>query len=225
MQLLTTTSDSRAKDVGNAKRVARWIRDRFWATLDPPAEDLSGDPEQPRCEISPNTDYDVLREVYARLTAELENEGERRRAVESKLLSIASGAPIAVSIMVAAASFLSSGRLPDFASGSVIAISFVALYVALQFLRALLAATRGVTRRSYATTSVSEIMPADTEGRNAYLCNASQGLARRIVQHREATNGMVSQLAVAHESIKNAVFGLVVELFILSGVIVWESLT
>ena len=60
--------------------------------------------------------------MYGRLASELENEGERRRAVETKLLSIVSVAPIAVSIMIAGTSFLSSGRLRDFAPVSVIAI-------------------------------------------------------------------------------------------------------
>ena len=41
----------------------------------------------------------------------------------------------------------------------------------------------------------------------------------------DTTNEKVSQLAIAHESIRNAVTALVVELFILSGLFVWESLT
>ena len=125
--------------------------------------------------------------------------------------------------MIAGTSFLSSGRLRDFAPVSVIAISVGASYVALQFLRALLAAICGVTRRSYATPTVSEILSADTESLSGYLRRASQDLARRIEQHREATDKVVSQLALAHVSIRNAVIALVVELFVLTGLIVWET--
>ena len=219
LQLLTAARDSRAKQVGY------WIRDRFWATLDPPSRNSPGDAEKPKPEINADANDDVVREVYGRLSAELEIEAERRRAVETKLLSIGSVAPIAVTIMIAAASFLSSGRLPDFAPLSVVTISVMASYVALQFLRAMRAAICGLSRRGYAMPNISEIVPADTKELSGYLRNASTDLARRIEQHRETTNEIVSQLAVAHDSIRNAVTVLVVELFILSGLIVWESLT
>ena len=127
--------------------------------------------------------------------------------------------------MVAAASFLSSGRLRDVVPASVFVILFMAFYVALQFLRAMTAAICGLSRRSYAVPNISEIMPAGTEGLSEYLRNASNDLARRIEQHRDTTNEIVSQLAIAHKSIRNAVTALVVELLILFGLIVCESLT
>ena len=218
-QLLGTVRDSRAQ------QVRRWIRDGVWATLDPPLRNLPNDAEKPKPEINADANDDVVREVYGRLSAELETEAERRRAVETKLLSIGSVAPIAITIMVAAASFLSSGRLRDVVPASVFVILFMAFYVALQFLRAMTAAICGLSRRSYAVPNISEIMPAGTEGLSEYLRNASNDLARRIEQHRDTTNEIVSQLAIAHKSIRNAVTALVVELLILFGLIVCESLT
>ena len=218
-QLLIAVPDSRAKQVG------RWLRDRVWATLDPPSRNLPGDAAKPKPEINADAHDDVVREVYVRLSAELETEAERRRAVETKLLAIGSVAPIAVTIMVAAASFLSSGRPRDFVPVSVIVILVMAFYVALQFLRAMLAAICGLFRIGYAVPDISEIVSAGTEGLSGYLRNASNDLARRIEQHRETTHKKVSQLAIAHESILNAVTALLVELFILCGLIVWESLT
>lgn len=196
----------------------------MWATLDPVVGDRSGDAGDGNPEVNEDCSDEVVREVYKRLAVELDTEGERRRAVEAKLLAVGAVAPVAVTIMVAAASFLSSGRLEDFVPVSVVVISAMAFYVALQFLRAMQAAIGGLTRRAYAVPRVSEMVPTAEEGVGGYLRRACNDLAGRIEQHRETTNEKVSQLAVAHQSMRNAVTGLVVELFVLMGLIVWESL-
>ena len=215
-QLLAAVPASRARQVG------RWFRDLVWATLDRPSRNLLRDAETPKPEINADAHDDVVPEVYGRLSAELETEAERRRAVETKLLAVGSVAPIAVTIMVAAASVLSSGRLPDFVPVSVFVILFVAFYVAMQFLRAMLAAICGLSRMAYYGPNISEIVRAGTKGRSEYLRNASNDLARRIEQHRETTNEKVSQLAVAHKAMRNAVTVLVAALLILAGLIWWE---
>ena len=133
----------------------------------------------------------MVREVYGRLSAELEIEAERRRAVETKLLAVGSVAPIAVTIMVAAISFLSSGRLRDFVPESVVVVLVIAVYVALQFLRAMLAAIYGLSRMGYSGPQISEIVRAGTVEPSGYLRNASNDVARRIEQHRETTNEKV----------------------------------
>lgn len=217
-QQLAAARDSRVK------RVGRWLRDRVWATLDPPSTNLGHDVEQPKPDINANADRDVVRTVYERLSAELETEAERRRAVESKLLAAGSVAPIAVTIMIAVATVLSSGRLQEFVLESVV-ITFVAFYAALQFLRATLAAINGLSIKSYTVPTVSAILLASKEELVGYLRSASNDHVRRLEQHREMTNEKVSQLALAHESIKNAVTAIVIALLILFGLIVWELLT
>ena len=144
-----------------------------------------------------------------------------RRAVENKLIAAGSVAPIAVTIMVAVATFLSRGRLQESVSESAV-ITFVAFYAALQFLRATLAAINGLSRKSYNVPTVSEILPASTEALVGYLRNACNDHVRRLEQHRETTNENVSQLALAHKSIKNAVTAIVIALLILVGLIAWE---
>ena len=206
------------------KQFLRCLLDLVWPTLDSPSRSLLG-ADEPRLEIKADAHDDVLREVYGRLSAELEVEAERRRAVETKLLAVGSVAPIAVTIIVAAVSFLSSGRLQDFVPASVVVILAMAVYVALQFLRAMLAAISGLSRKAYTGPTISEIVRAGTEGWSGYLRNASHDVARRIVQHREMTNDKVSQLALAHRAIKNAVVALVFDLLILAGLIWWESLS
>ena len=102
------------------KRVGRWLRDRVWATLDPPSTNLADDVEQPKPEINADADEEIVRTVYERLYAELQTEAERRRAVESKLIAAGSVAPIAVTIMVAVATFVSPCRLQESVSESVV---------------------------------------------------------------------------------------------------------
>ena len=218
-------SELLASVVSRTKQVSHWLRDLVWATLDPPPRNLLGDTDELRPEINADAHDDVVREVYGRLSAELEIEAERRRAVETKLLAVGSVAPIAVTIMVAAISFLSSGRLRDFVPESVLVVLIIAVYVALQFLRAMLAAICGLSRRGYSGPQISEIVRAGTVEPSGYLRNASNDVARRIEQHRETTNEKVSQLAVAHFAIRNAVVALVVELVIVAGLVWWESQT
>ena len=208
---------SRAK--GCALTVCDWV----WPTLRWPSGNLRGDCETLNPEIKVDATDDVVREVYARLSAELEDESERRRAVENKLLASGSVAPIAVTIMAAAVTFLSSGRLREFVPVSVIVVSVMASYVAVQFLCAMLAAIRGLSRMPYDVSSIPEIMSHGAEDLNGYLRQASSGLARRIAQHRKTTNMKVSHLAVAHQSMRNAVIGLVGGLVILVVVTVSEA--
>ena len=202
-QPLVAARDSRVK------RVVCWLRDRVWPTLDPPSTNQA---EQPSPTIKADADEHVMRAVYERLSAELEVEAERRRAVETKLVAAGSVASIAVTIMVAVAT--STGQLQEFVLESI-----VLTYAALQFLHATWTAVSGLSRKGYTIPTVSAILPASTEGLVEYLRNASNDHIRRLEQYRETTNENVSQLALAHTSIKNALAALVIALLISSGVI------
>ena len=72
---------------------------------------------------------------------------------------------------------------------------------------------------------MSEIVPNRGDGVGGYLRGICNEFMRRIEQHRETTNEKVSQLAVAHEAMRNAVTALVVQLVVLVGIVVWESVT
>ena len=208
-----------AKRNSRVKRAGRWLRDRVWASLDPPPN-LDSNVQQSGLEI--NADEEVVRAMYERLSAELEAEDERKRSVETKLIAAGSVASIAVTIMGSVATFLTSELLW---------VGIAMAYAALQFLRATLAVISGLSRKSYSGPTTSAILSAGTEGLVGYLREASIDHVKRLVQHRETTNENVSQLALAHTSIKNAlvalVVALVVALLILSGLIdlVWNATT
>lgn len=205
-----------------AQRYVRQIRDSLWPRLDRTPGNTARERDKPKPEVNVYADIRLVREAYARLSVDLEAEAERRRAVENKLLAIGSVAPLAVTIVVAAVSFLSSGRLRDLVPASVIVVSVLAFYVASQFLCAMLAAIRGLSAKSYSVPSISEIMPDGADNLSVYLRKACNELARTIEQHRETTNANVSQLSVAHRAMRNAVSGLLVVLFVLVVVVVWQ---
>ena len=205
------------------KRLYRSTRDFLWPMLDPPSRPFPS-PSR-KLDLPASVGIEVLREVYGRLSAEFAVETDRMRAVENKLLAVGSVAPIAVTIIVAVVSVLFSGRLPDLSPASVTTLVVLAFYAALQFLRAMLAAILGLSAKSYNAPGMSDIAPDASHDVTSYLCKASNGLARRLDQHREVVNSNVSQLKLAHHALRNAVRALVFFVFILGALIIcvaWE---
>ena len=205
-QPLSTKQNSRLK------RFILWLKDRIWPTLDPLPPKHNGNADQPQLEI--NTKPEVVRVVYERLLAELKVEADRKRTVENKLVAAGSVSLIAVTIMVAVATSLPSG------------LQVLVAYAALQFLRATWATISGLSRKSYSVPTRSDLLPEGTEGLDRYLLNACNYHLRRLEQHRETTNEDVSQLALAHASIQNALFVLILAILIPLGLrfigLVWD---
>jgi hypothetical protein len=173
--------------------------------------------------IGNDVDESLLRFVHEQLRAELAGEADRGKTVESKLIAVGAIAPVSVTIILASVSFLSSNQIHAFTSASVIVLAVAALYIAVQFLRAMLAAVRGLSRMAYVAPTIAALLAADGDDLRQYLSRASNDLARRIEQHREATNQRVSQLALAHTSVLNAIGGLIVAIIVLSIIAVSES--
>src|SRR3989442_1563083 len=126
---------------------AEWFWDRIWPTLvsDPKAQDKT-DPEWPATLTS--TD-EVLELAYEALREEMKSEDERIKVVEAKLLNISSFVPIAMTILVAIITFLTSGKVQLFTHMSVWVVAVFGGYIALQFLLAVRAAIKGLARRPF----------------------------------------------------------------------------
>jgi hypothetical protein len=126
----------------------RWraVTDRIWPTLDPVPSGQS--PPMPLA-LPEGLDEATLQFLHDERRQELAAEVDRLRVVESKLTTTASVATIPITLVLGVATFLSSGRAQDFTPASVIVLSGCAFYVALQFLRAVLAAIRGLSRTNY----------------------------------------------------------------------------
>ena len=158
---------------------------------------------------------ETLEAAYGALKDELDAQDDRAKTVETRLLSVSSLAPVSMTIMVAVVTFLTSDRAPEFTWGSVLAVGVVGSYVALQFLLALLAAVNGLGRRSFSHLSIKDIVPQPDETKDAYLRRACAELTEVILHNRAAVDDKVSQLALAHEAVKNAVWGLLLVLIMI----------
>lgn len=197
----------------NLKESLYWLRDRIVPTLVPaPPKEHSGEPTWPGVRPFP---LETLEAAYDALKEELRSQEDRAKTVETRLLSVSSLAPVSMTIMVAVVTFLTSDRAREFTWGSVLAVGLVGSYVAFQFLLALLAAVKGLGRRSFSHLSIRDLVPQPDETKDAYLRRACAELTEVIIHNRAAVDDKVSQLALAHEAVKNAVWGLLVVLIII----------
>lgn len=187
-----------------------WLRDRVWTTLEYPTSKKSVAVTEWSDSLA--GDVAVIEAAYNLLKDELKTEDDRMRIVETKLLSIASFAPIAMTITVAIVTFLTGGKVREFTRPSILIVGFGGGYVALQFLRAVLAAINGLERRSYSRILLTSIVPGPREEKEAYLKRACKEMIRVITENKEVINEKVSQLALGHTAIKNAVWGLLLVL-------------
>jgi hypothetical protein len=198
-----------------------WLRDRVWPMVEAPPEK----PEATAFEwpLGRPVKADTIEAAYNLLKEDLKADDDRAKVVESKLLSISSIVPVAMTITVAMVTFLTSGRVSQFNRTSIFIVGFVGGYVALQFLRASLAAVKGLWRRSYSHIKLEEIAPQPNESKEKYLHRMCAHMADVLNSNREVVNEKVSQLALGHESIKNAIWGLLILLLVILTIVVTGS--
>ena len=196
-----------------------WVLDRFWPVLD----GVRQPPERPHLTVDASVkDESVLRYAYQRLREELLAEADRLKTVDSKLLALGAVLPPCITIMLGLVTFLTSGRVQQFTEASVVVVAVAAFYICLQFLRALIASVQGLARRDYLDGIAQAILPKTAQSPTDYLREACETLGQQVVQHREATNDKVSELAIAHVSLTNAACGLLVAVVILGAIVLWE---
>ncbi len=195
--------------------------DLVWPTLvPPPKKDEVAAFDWPD---DKSADDGTLEAAYNLLKDELKSEDDRAKIIESKLLSISSLVPVAMTVTVAMVTFLTSGRVGEFTRTSILIVGTVGAYVALQFLRASLAAINGLGRRSYVHIETEEIAPKPEEKKAAYLQRICGLMAQVLAFNREVINKKVDQLALGHEAIKNAVRGLLVLLLVVLLIVVLDA--
>ena len=193
--------------------LAEWLRDRIWPTLVPhPKAGNKTDLEWPENLAASD---DVLELVYDALKEEMKAEDERIKIVEAKLINTSSFAPIAMTIFVAMIAFLTSDKVQLFTRVSIWIVVVFGGYIALQFLLAVRAAIKGLARRPFKRLSLEDVFPQAEESRTDYLLRACKKVSCAIAKNRKGIDQKVGQLALCHESILNAVWGLLILLFIL----------
>jgi hypothetical protein len=195
------------------KELQERLIDLIWpALVSPPKKD---DGDAFKWPDDRAADDGTLEAAYNLLKDELKSEDDRAKVIESKLLSISSLVPVAMTVTVAMVTFLTSGRAGEFTRTSILIVGAVGAYVALQFLRASLAAINGLGRRSYVHIETEELAPKSKEKKAAYLQRICGQMTQVLAFNREVINTKVDQLALGHEAIRNAVRGLLVLLLVI----------
>lgn len=196
------------------------LLDVFWPTLE------QWSPERVRLEEERagerlQADLARVRALASREEEELETyaeevgrayeaERERGQSVESRLTSILGLASVAASAVLGLLTFhlgRSTNSHPTF--GNVVAF-LLTLYIVLQVLRAVLAAVTGLSRRSYRKLVLEERLPDTEEDRKTHLIRLMETEVKRTHQMDEVVNAKVDQMALAHDSLRNFLWGVAV---------------
>ena len=181
------------------------VVDLIWPRLSDP---LSTSPVEPEWPESLTLKGDSLESVHDSLREACQDEADRFRTVESKLLGISGLAPVAMAIIVASLMVLANSNAQAFTRFSVLSVGLIGGYIALSFLRAILAAIAGLKRRPFVVVLLKDLFPLPNENKSDYLARNCSELAKVIRGNRVQIDAKVTWLAIAHTAIRNAVVGL-----------------
>lgn len=173
---------------------------------------LEGEPDKgPSDQCYFDSSHAELAPVIESSMRTLAEQGEERfRTVERKLIALLTlttvlGAAVTASLLGVAV--LDQVRDSWYTrSGTVVAIILVS-YVLIQILCSLMAALRGLTRRGYRQLVPSQIIPFSDESGDAYRIRLLNAWARAITHNQWVVGDKVSEMAVAHVALRNALWG------------------
>lgn len=192
-----------------------WLLDRIWSTID--TTQVYVPPPKPEWLTQSDTSG-VMEAAYSVLKDALKEQEDRLKVVDSKLQSICSSAPIILTIVFGIIAFLTGERATNFGPRGLLIIEIGGCYVGLQFLRALFAAINGLSVRGFSSIFFDSAPPQPSETKDGYLFRICRELSSAIHKNNEVIDGKADQLMVAHDSIKNAVWGLIIVLSIILGI-------
>jgi hypothetical protein len=153
---------------------------------------------------------EILKEYLAECSKLVEEERSRRQSVEARLTTIIGLSSIAGTIAFGG---LVAGAIASLRPQGLFLRCLVAsgaLYLILQLSCGILAAIRGLSRQSYLSQDVNDLLPKQSETRSVYLRRQINWSLKSLADHRAKNNAKVTQMAIAHRAMKNFVFGLIV---------------
>jgi len=159
-------------------------------------------------------DEGILRECFEACNATAEADVTRRQGVESRLTTMIGLSSIAGTIVFGAILAIAAGTV-NLANRWLRTVAVVGgLYATLQICDAILSAVRGLERREYEASPMSDITKRKDETQPAYLRRRSIKCLEIHAQHELQTQAKVTQMAVAHQSMKNFIGGLCILAFV-----------
>lgn len=149
----------------------------------------------------------LVSEQYDRL---LDEEDERRRAVDARLIPFLPLTAVMATVLAASVPIALTGNLEDLNEVELTVVLVPLLYVAAQLIFCLFAAVAGLSRRGYLSPKVDELEPLDGEAVDAYKNRLLRVKRACVAQNRWATNAKVDQMAITHRALQSAVVGVAV---------------
>ena len=197
------------------------VIDLFWPRLTGPTE------KEPSCPDSLDASHrDYLDDLERHLPILSTIREERSRTVDRKLLALLTltaifSAAVTASLVAAATirTSISAGHL------IVVLVTFVIYYILVQLLCSLLATLKGLVRREYQVVPLEALSPLKGENNNTYRTRLINLQIQAMYQNEWAINQKVSQMAVAHRALKNALGGALLLLSLAAGVAILQVIS
>jgi hypothetical protein len=140
----------------------------------------------------------------------LEAEEDRRQGVESRLTTVMGLCSIAGTVVFGGIVAQAAGTAHFQSSFLQWGVALGAFYLTLQLCSAILAAVRGLGRRSYRAETNDVVLPRIGEEQADHLKRRMQWCLETLVANQTQNNGKVTQMAVAHRAMTNFLVGLLV---------------
>ena len=184
-----------------------WIPDWVWPRLTGKTEEEPGD----LCYFDGHQAA-FLPAVEVSLQNIVEQGEERLRTVERKLiarLTLAAVLGAAVATSLVAVAVLDQVRDSWLTVVAALVVIILVFYILAQIVCSLMAALRGMVRRGYKGLTPKGITPLADETTDQYRIRLLNYQAQNIIWNNWVVNGKVSDMAVAHEALKNALWATI----------------
>ncbi len=204
---------------GRFRRLWEGMFDLLWPRL-------SGDPGSEPSPLAPIsiTDESILNAAEKAADERLGQADERFRTVEGKLMPLLALISVVSAVLTGSVPLVLSGRFDNISTGEFVPVAVLLMYVAAQVIRTLEATVNGLGRRSYARLSSADIDPEPGETLVQYRLRLLNLRRSNFPQNEWSTDDKVSQLAVAHKALRNALYGvaaLIISAVTIAGVRIW----
>jgi hypothetical protein len=141
-------------------------------------------------------------------------ERDRRASVDSRLSAVLSLATPANALIVGIIAFLTA-RETAFGVTATVLVLLIGVYIITQLVCAIRGAVRGLARRGYQEPTPSAKLPRADEQRADHLLRQTRESLQCLHDHRRNNNAKVTQMAIAHRAIENAVIGFLLVIAVL----------
>lgn len=155
-------------------------------------------------------DVTLLEGYWGNCKKLLEDESDRRQGVEGRLTTMMGLCSIAATVVFGAIVGAATGTFHTQSMFLRFGLALGALYLTLQLCSAILAAVRGLSRRSYSVENSDVVLPGKDEDQAKHLRRYMGWCLESLSCHRANNNAKVTQMAVAHRAITNFLVGLIV---------------